>query len=108
MMTNRARIFAPFDALRGLREALAAKEHIVVPKADLTDDKAAELDWTLQELHPGDMVAVTYYAQGEYVKKSGILARLDIPARCLKIVKTKIRLDDIHDIECLIHHQWQD
>ena len=42
---DRAKQFAPFDALRGLREALAAKEreHEKQERGDVSEDVAAEI-----------------------------------------------------------------
>lgn len=37
----RAKIFAPFDALKGFREALRAKERVIVPKRELAEDRQA-------------------------------------------------------------------
>ena len=36
--TDRAKLFAPFDALSGFREALREKERIIVPKIDLSEE----------------------------------------------------------------------
>lgn len=47
---DRAKIFAPFAALKGYEEALALKEHIVVPKVELSDDAKENLDRQLQIL----------------------------------------------------------
>ena len=50
MVSDRARQFLPFDALKGFNEAIRAKEKIVVPKVELSDDKKDELDFLLQTL----------------------------------------------------------
>ena len=36
--SRRAKQFMPFDALRGLKEAIAAKEKIPIPKKELAED----------------------------------------------------------------------
>ena len=41
---NRAKQFMPFAALKGLPDALAAKEKIVVEKIELSSDMEEELD----------------------------------------------------------------
>ena len=41
---DRAKQFLPFAALKGLPEALAEKERVVVPKIILTEDMSEELN----------------------------------------------------------------
>ena len=96
---NRAKQFMPFAALRGLPEALALKEKIVVEKIELTEDMAAELDWNIQNLEVGKIVTVTYFCKDEYIKKTGMLSRVDKAARVLQVVEAKISFDDLLKIE---------
>ena len=42
-MENRAKQFMPFAALKGYEAALRAKEKIVVPKMELSEEKKEEL-----------------------------------------------------------------
>ena len=51
--SRRAKQFQPFDALRGLKEAIAAKEKIIVPKRELSEDSIAEINKTLIGLEKG-------------------------------------------------------
>lgn len=44
---DRAKIFMPFDAVKGFREALAEKERIIVPKTELSEERKEELDLSL-------------------------------------------------------------
>ena len=46
-----AKIFSPFDALKGFNEAVAAKEVQYEYKRELLEDDAAELDRKLDHLH---------------------------------------------------------
>lgn len=96
---DRAKIFAPFDALRGFREALAAKEHIAVPRIELSEEAKDELDRKIREIQMSAMVTVVFFHSGDYVKTTGMVSRLDVNCRFLQIVNTKIPLDDIYDIQ---------
>lgn len=89
----------PFAALKGLPEALAGKEKVIVPKAELSEEMAMELDMKLHQLKKGRIAGVVYFAEGEYLKKTGVVARIDETARYLQIVDTKISFDDILDVE---------
>ena len=92
---NRAKQFMPFAALRGLPEALALKEKVIVEKMELTDDMAEELDYVMKELQTGMMVTVIYFCKDEYLKKTGVVSRLDKTVRVLQVVECKIRFDDL-------------
>lgn len=95
---SRAKQFVPFDALKGFREALAEKERILVDKIELSEEMMEELDRTLHNLKPGEMVSVVYFHNDEYVKITGIFVRVWESTRTMQVVNTKIPLDDIREI----------
>ena len=96
---QRAKQFMPFAALKGLPEALALKEKITVPKVELSEEMAAELDRKMHLLEKGKIATVIYFVKNEYLKKTGMVAKIDTHARLLQIVNVKIPFDDILDIE---------
>ncbi|MBE5880884.1 MAG: YolD-like family protein [Lachnospiraceae bacterium] len=95
---DRAKQFMPFAALKGLPEALAAKEKIIVPKIELSPEMADELDRKMHLLKKGEMVTVVYFHRDEYLQITGLTARIDPTCRILQIVNTKIDFDDILDV----------
>ena len=95
---DRAKQFMPFAALKGYPEALEKKEKIVVPKAEITEEYAQMLDQKLRKVTKNDIITVVYFSDGEYLKKTGMVSRIDETARVLKVVNTKILFDDIFDI----------
>lgn len=96
---QRAKQFMPFAALRGLPEALVLKEKVIVPKVELSEEMAAELDRKMHLLEKGKVATVVYFSKDEYLKKTGMVARIDETARILQIVNLKISFDDILDVE---------
>lgn len=98
-LSDRAKQFMPFAALKGLPEALSKKEKIIVPKIELSPEMAEELDYKMHRLKRGQMAVVVYFCNDEYLKVSGMVARIDETSRLLQIVNTKIPFDDILDIE---------
>ena len=96
---DRAKQFMPFSALRGLSEALAAKERIIVPKIELSEEMAEELDRKMHLLKCGQIATVTYFHKDEYLKITGMVARIDETGRLLQIVNTKIHFEDIFDVK---------
>ena len=95
---DRAKQFMPFAALKGYPEALQKKEKVVVPKVELTEEYAQMLDQKLKQVSKNDIITVIFFCNGEYLKKTGMVSRIDETARILKIVNTKILFDDIYDI----------
>ncbi len=96
---DRAKQFAPFSPLRGLHEALKQMERVVVPKAELSEERAEELNRALLQIQKGDMVTAVYYSEGEYVKITGKVARLSIDEKFLQVVDKKIHLENLYTIE---------
>ena len=97
-MENRAKQFIPFAALKGYEEALRAKEKIVVPKMELSEEKKEELNRKLKQVHKNDIVTVIFFHRDEYLQMEGMVSRVDKDARILKVVNTKIAFSDIYDL----------
>ncbi len=95
---DRAKQFMPFAALKGLPDALAAREKITVPRIELSEEMAEELDRKMHCLIKGQIASVVYFNKDEYIKVTGMVARIDETSRLLQIVNTKIAFDDILDI----------
>ena len=95
---ERAKQFMPFAALKNLPEALAAKEKITVPKIELSEEMAEELDRQMHMLRKGKMATIVYFHKDEYIKITGMIARIDETSRLLQIVNMKIPFDDILEI----------
>lgn len=56
--SRRAKQFAPFDALKGLKEAIAEKERIPTPRRILSEDSIVEISAQLTTLKPGNIATV--------------------------------------------------
>ncbi|WP_026516136.1 YolD-like family protein [Butyrivibrio sp. MC2021] len=97
-MDKRAAQFLPFQAVKGLDEALRSKEKIVVEKPEYSEYMLEELDKKMHEVRKGRIITCIYYQKGEYIKLTGLVARFDEVARILQIVNTKIEFDNILDI----------
>lgn len=98
---DRAKQFMPFAALKGYEDALRAKEHIVVPRTDLSEEKLNELNEIFQVIHIGCMLECIYYDTREenYLKTTGILTKIDEDSRIIKIVNKTIKIDDIYEMK---------
>ena len=96
---NRAKQFAPFAALKGFEEGIKWKEKVYVDKRELSEESLERLDNKFKEIKKNDIITVVYYNKGEYLKVTGMVARIDVTARILQIINTKIEFEDIYDIE---------
>ena len=120
---KRAKIFAPFDALRGFDFAILMKNEIYTDKASLSPEDQEELDrrfGILRNLTFNSRMAranrvqvtVTYYeacsdvnsesygSQGQYKKVTGICWNVDAEVtRTILVDEMRIRMEDIRSIE---------
>lgn len=96
-ISERAKIFAPFAALKGLNEALKEKEKIRISKKELSEDMAEELNTTLKTLSIGDIATVVYYNNTEmqYFQLTGNISKIDTFNRIIQINFKKIPFDDL-------------
>ncbi len=110
---DRAKIFAPFAALKGHEDAIKAKQKIVVPRIELAEESKEYLDLQLSKIeqlltrgeHP--IITVVYFQKnktadedgGEYIQFTGMVGKFDQTSRILQIVDKRLRLEDIYNIE---------
>ena len=99
--SERAKIFSAFSPLKSFYEELAKKEKIIIPKAELADDREEEIDRILHQIEVGDMLSAVHYKNGEYIKTLGCVSRFEADEKAIYIVKTKIDFDDIYDL-CIL------
>ena len=100
--SDRAKQFAPFDALKGLRDALKIKEyeHDRIMKGELQEEKIREISKKLLSLQSKNSVKLAYFEDGHNKEISG-LAKLLVDEHALTIDKKKIDLDSILDVEII-------
>lgn len=96
---DRASQFVPFAALRGYYDLVRRQERTTEPRHELDDDEAAELSRTFAHVRRRTLVAITHYEGGAYVTTRGMVSDIDEAARTITVVRTRISLDDIIDIE---------
>lgn len=122
-LEKRAKIFSPFDALKGFNEAIASKDIIYEDRRVLSDEDIRHLNHAIgilynltktrqlaMENHVA--VSVTYFApckdsdneafmvRGRYQTLSGILQKVDpFHAKNIIIDDIEVRLSDILSIE---------
>ena len=100
---DRAKQFAPFDALTGLREALKRKEaeHERQAKKELSEDEIAQINDVMTALERGDVVRLTRFYNGRYIVLEDALCRIDTVSLRLVTKNFSIPFSDIVALEKL-------
>ncbi len=100
---DRAKQFAPFDALKGLQEELRKREekHARVEKKILSETREKELSALLCKVEKGSEAEITFFSGGHYFAATGTVTEISVPFAYLKIGDGKIFFDDIYDIKFL-------
>lgn len=104
-VSERAKQFLPFAAVKGLTEALARKDKVLVPKVEMSEELAAKLDEKMHHIQKGSIVTVTYFCDDEYIQLTGRFTRSDDITHRLQIDESKIEFDDVLDIDLILTEQ---
>ena len=119
---KRAKIFSPFEALKGFSEAVEAKDELYCERIELSEDECAELDsriaGLLELVHNGSSarennvtVSVTHFVpctdkendaygcRGQYAETKGVLNGIDTVRRMITVGGEKIVFSDILEIK---------
>lgn len=99
-ISERAKQFMPFSALKGLDEALLRKEQqMLTSKIELCDDEIEAINKTLSTIAVGCRVCVTYYDHGKTSTVSGTLEFLSKDSLCMRVNGILILFKDIVNIK---------
>ena len=108
MMTRaeRAKQFAPFDAMKGLQEALRDREerHTRVEKHEISEEMADHNSKVILKLARGMKVEIYYYCAFHDVTKRGTITGVDTEFKDLKLDNEGIWFDDIYAIKIIDLH----
>ena len=98
--SKRAKQFMPFDALTGLREAIAAKERVIEPRRYPSEDAIAEINEKLLDLHKGQIITVVYYGDYEqrYLQLTGPVIKVDPYWHSIQIENITIDFSEIYEL----------
>ena len=98
---DRAKQFMPFDALKGLQDALREKEIEYEQRKELTEESLTELQIEFNKIEIESKVKIRYYKNKKYIDVLGIITKIDY-------VKNKIQLDGLENINIcdIIKLEW--
>ena len=91
MVVSIAKQFLPFDALKGLQEALREKEQEQEEKIELSEESLLELNNSFNKIEIGSKVKIKFYKNNKYVEISGTITNIDY-------IKKKIQIENFQNI----------
>lgn len=97
---ERAKLFAPFDAMKGLKEALRDREerHARVARHEISEEQAEENSRVILKLERGMTVEVYCHHAFHDVIIRGRVTGLDLAKRRLKLNGETVMFEDIYAI----------
>ena len=98
---DRAKQFMPFDALKGLKDALSEKEIEYEERKELSDDKLRELENEFNKINIGSKIKIKYYKNKQYVDTIGVVTKIDYIKKKIKLNDELINLSDILNIKLI-------
>ena len=109
MRENRAKQFMPFDAMKGLAEALKDREerHSRVQKHDVSEEDQAQISEVLCKVEKGSKVFINYYANFHDWEEEGIVTQMNRDYRFFRFsrigsnTEEKICFDDLYEIQVI-------
>ena len=101
---NRAAQFLPFDAMKGLTEALQERidRRMKIERIELTDEQQELVSSELSKVLRGNKVRVNFYIDGHYIDIEGIVDKTDSVFQYLVIGQQRIYYRDIYNIDILL------
>ena len=99
---DRAKQFAPFDALKGLQEAMRIKEyeHDRIVRGELSEDVIKEISSVLSKIEDGDLVELEFFRDGHVIRLTGRASILILEQKLI-VGEFEIMFDEIRIIKKL-------
>lgn len=92
-ISERAKQFLPFAAVKGLNEALEKKEKVILSKTEMSEDLAIELNEKIHDVKKGSIVTITYFCADDFITLTGTVQQIDSAYRTIQIDDTSIDMD---------------
>lgn len=96
-LSDRAKQFLPFAAVKGLTEALEKKEKALlrVERVVLSEAHTDELNQKIAQIKKGDIISITYYDETEYVQVTGTFLGINKVYKSIQLNTLEIKFEDI-------------
>lgn len=97
--SDRAKQFAPFDALKGLQETIKIKEyeHERIICGEMGEDEIKEISSVLLKIEKGDSVKIEFFRDGHIWNLTGT-SKIDVFNQKIYVGAFEINFDEIRKI----------
>ena len=98
-LSQRAKIFTPFAALKGFEELIREQENTYDEMPELSDDQYESLNFAVHNVRIGDMITVKYFRDRKIQTLFGTVTKLSKEKRFINIKEEKIGFEELIEIE---------
>ena len=101
--SERAKQFAPFDALKGLHEAIKIKEyeHEKILRGEISEDDVKEISSELGQIKKGDILNIQFFRDGHKLNIEAKCKKMDIIKQTICVGEFEILFDELIKIKRL-------
>ena len=97
-LSQRAKIFTPFSALRGFEELIREQENTYDEMPELSDDQYEDLNYAVSAVRIGDDVTVKYFRDYHIRTAFGSVTKLELQKREIWIDRKRIGFEELIEI----------
>ena len=98
-LSQRAKVFTPFAALRGFEELIREQENAYDEMPELSDDQYEDLNFAVNSIRVGDMITVKYFREHKIRTLFGVVTKLSKEKRFINVKGDMIRFEEMIEIE---------
>ena len=104
---DRAKQFAPFDALKGLHETLLIKEyeHDRIVCGEMSEDEIKEISAVLVQIEKGDTVEIDFFRDGHIIHLKG-KSKIEVIEQKIYVGAFEILFNEIRAIKKLSREKF--
>ena len=97
---DRAKQFLPFDAMKGLSEALRERERKMskIERKELDEERTAALNEALLSLRKGDRAEIVFFHDGAYYCLEGEIKAVDAVKKFVSVGGDRIDFADLYSV----------
>ncbi len=98
-LSQRAKTFTPFAALKGFEELIREQENTYDEMPELSDDQYEDLNFAVNNVRAGDMITVKYFREHKIRILFGVVTKLSKEKRFINVKGDMIRFEEMIEIE---------
>lgn len=97
-LSQRAKLFQPFAALKGFEELIREQENTYDEMPELSDDQYEDLNYAVSAIRIGDDVTVKYFRDYHIRSVFGSVTKLELQKREIWIDRKRISFEELIEI----------